>query len=510
MRRAGQLSKGVYVLMLLVELSLILGGATVAAIAAVLYLGRARKTPALQAHALPEPTILLFEEGVLHHATQTALTRFALEPGTHIWEDMRDSLLRYFPDFPKNAGAGDHGSITMRTQISGTQEEAHVRWRGPLCWVTLERLDREGASSARSPQPAEFAALKRGNETCPNPVWQEDQKGLVTWWNPAYAALFELCNAAPPRPDTALFPALKGTGPSRVPLHSETNEHADWYEVSTVEVDGVRIHHASCINALVDAEDAQRNFVQTLAKTFAHLSIGLAIFNRKGQLMLFNPALVDLSGLSAEFLSGRPTMLSFFDQLRENRRMPEPKNYKTWRQEIGEVIAAASDGQYRETWTLDEGQTYAVQGRPHPDGATAFLIEDISAEISLTRSFRAELELSQSLLDVITEGLVVYSSSGILTFCNQAYRDMWGQNPEAAFADVTIADCMDVWRSKSLFTERWPDIEGFVSTHQDRREWTVDLALRDGSHLKCCLTPVANGATLVRFKRTQPAAASTV
>ena len=131
-------------------------------------------------------------------------------------------------------------------------------------------------------------------------------------------------------------------------------------------MDGVTVFHATCINAVVAAEQAQRNFVQTLAKTFAHLSIGLAIFDRNGQLALFNPALVDLTGLPAHFLSARPTMLSFFDQLRENRRMPEPKNYLNWRQEIADVIAAATDGRYQETWSLETGQTYSVKAARIP------------------------------------------------------------------------------------------------------------------------------------------------
>lgn len=70
----------------------------------------------------------------------------------------------------------------------------------------------------------------------------------------------------------------------------------------------ITIYHAVDVNAVVKSEIAQRNFVQTLAKTFAQLSIGLAIFDRNGQLALFNPALIDLTELPAEFLSGRPTL----------------------------------------------------------------------------------------------------------------------------------------------------------------------------------------------------------
>ena len=69
----------------------------------------------------------------------------------------------------------------------------------------------------------------------------------------------------------------------------------------------------------------QRDFVQTLTKTFAQLSVGLAIFDADRRPVLFNPALGDLSLLPADFLIARPTLFSFLDRLRDNRMIPEPK-----------------------------------------------------------------------------------------------------------------------------------------------------------------------------------------
>ncbi|NCW08109.1 MAG: diguanylate cyclase, partial [Rhodobacterales bacterium] len=79
------------------------------------------------------------------------------------------------------------------------------------------------------------------------------------------------------------------------------------------------------ITEIVRAQQAQKNFVQTLTKTFATLSIGLAIFDRNRQLMLFNPALIDLTALTADFLSARPNLLTAFDKLWDNQIMPETK-----------------------------------------------------------------------------------------------------------------------------------------------------------------------------------------
>jgi PAS domain-containing protein len=354
---------------------------------------------------------------------------------------------------------------------------------------------------------AEIAALRRASDTSSSPAWQIDASGNIMWCNAAYRTLYQMAHGHAPKPDKPLFDRHDASAqtekPTRISLRAQGSETRDWYELSTVKVDGVTCCRAICINAVVDAEDAQRKFVQTLTKTFAQLSIGLAIFDRKRQLALFNPALVDLTRLRAEFLSGRPTLMSFFDGLRENRRMPEPKNYGDWRQRIADLIAAAADGRFEETWSLETGETFRVKGRPHPDGATAFLIEDISAEVTLTRNFRAELELGQSLLDQIDDAIAVFSASGVLSFCNAAYRDLWSVNPDASFVDVTITDSVDVWKRQAAPNPMWPDVEEFVRDFANRDEWDMPVYLKSGLALTCHIAPVVAGATLVRFTDAQ-------
>ena len=87
-----------------------------------------------------------------------------------------------------------------------------------------------------------------------------------------------------------------GTQRFMFPDNSEMGER--WFEVSMSEDGGIQTFFAVNITALIRAERAQRGFVQTLTKTFAQLGTGLAIFDRHRQLVLFNPALVDLTNMS--------------------------------------------------------------------------------------------------------------------------------------------------------------------------------------------------------------------
>jgi hypothetical protein len=164
-----------------------------------------------------------------------------------------------------------------------------------------------------------------------------------------------------------------------------------------------------------------------------------------------------------------------------------------------ELVSAAETGRFEETWSLETGQTYRVKGRPHPDGAIAFLIEDISAEISLTRNFRAELELGQNLVDTFEDALAVFSQSGTLTFSNKAYDLLWGCETHSTFADITIKDAVTLWKEKTLPNPMWTDLQEAVMTLEDREPWTMPVCLQGQKPILCKVVPIASGATVVRF-----------
>lgn len=473
---------------------LMVAGATVT----VFLMGtRRHPAPKTQIDTARDPVALLFEDGVLYHATHTALHEFSFFPGANVWDDLRDALLPRFPDFPMQINGKKSGTKTLFAKDPKDTNKIEVHWRDGMCWVELK----PSAAREQTPHPSSVI-VQMCCDTMTQPAWQTLENGQIGWRNVAYEKLRDRIGFSG---QTQLFDLSIPNSDDMISIALPDGKQK-WFEVSTHRSKAMTLHHANQVTDLVKTRQAQGTFVQALAKTFAHLSIGLAIFDKEGRLNIFNPAMVDLSGLPPAFLATQPTMLSFFDALRENRRMPEPKNYGNWRQDILDMIAAASDDDYRETWTLEDGRTYTVQGRPHPDGATAFLIEDISSEVTLNRNFRIEVEQYEALLDHIDSALAVFSSTGVLTFCNATYRDLWAHNPETAFADVTISDAIAVWRGIALPGAAWDRVETQVTTFGRRDPGEISVVLKNGVRLVCQAIPIGSDATMIRFDESKAAA----
>lgn len=422
---------------------------------------------------------------------------------THIldWVGLRRELAVEFPGFPTSPNEVRSKGEIIVPPIDGNQNrDVLCEWVDGIVRVHLRTLNPgKGSRSTCQQDPLRVAMDK-----APYPVWYMNKDNQVRWCNHAYTNLARKVRGQDPDLNTPLFPEEDifklPSKKSRVAISPQDQDHKLWFDVSIVSEEEGNLCYAVDINAVVDAELAQRNFVQTLAKTFAQLSIGLAIFDRNRQLALFNPALIDLIALPAEFLSGRPDLFGFFDRLRDQNMMPEPKNYSSWRHQFDDLLKAAVDGHYQETWSLPSGSVYSVSGRPHPDGAVAFLFEDITAEITLTRRFRSELELGQSMMDRLDVAVATFSSDGTLAFSNRSYHQLWQVDPDLSFAQITVQDATKIWQDQCIATPVWGRIRDFVDLRDNRIEWSAMVTTRDGVTLSCTISPVQGGATMVRFQ----------
>jgi PAS domain-containing protein len=426
-----------------------------------------------------------------------------------VGDDWSRAVALLEPDFPlldagRPPAALPEGPI--RSPVSG--ETLTVRHDGGVVTLSLGEPVADAVEALPSGSPAasaELAALRDATNLLPYPIWVAGADGALEWANATYLSMITATDGGDTWPPAALFdeallpePTPDGAS-ARVPLGA-AGASRHWFEVHARSSGARTFYAAANVDAAARAERNLRDFTQTLTKTFAHLTIGLAIFDQKRRLILFNPALMDMTGLEPEILAARPTLVGFLDRLRERRIIPEPKDYASWRRKMAELEAAAVDGSYGETWSLPTGQTFRVTGRPHPDGAVIFLFEDISAEISLTRRFRAELEMGQAVIDSLEEAMAIFTASGTLAMTNAHYVELWGHDPDGELRDMSVNDATAVWLSRCAPTPAWGDFRDFARQGPARAEWAASVMMRDGRALTCRFVPLVGGATLAAFR----------
>lgn len=453
----------------------------------------------------PAGTVLLFDGETLLDATATARALLAASRGPgSAWQRFLSWAAPRFPGVEgKLAQLPELGQVSLASP--GAEGLTLVaEWRSGVRRIVLlephvESQGRLVDSLAQRSQDEELEALRQITDEAPLPLWREDAAGTVTWANRAYVAL-AMQRAPEDEPVGWPLPRLIDAAEGRRALPGGDGADPAWFDCSvSPQPGGGRIVFALPADAAAQAERALGSFVQTLSKTFAHLPIGLAIFDRQRKLQLFNPALTDLSGLPVDFLSARPGLFPFLDAMRERGMIPEPKDYKSWRLQMAALEQSALDGQYEETWALPSGLTYRVIGRPHPEGALALLFQDISDEITRARRMRADLELGQSVIDATDEAIAVFSSAGQLVMSNTAYARLWGHDPSEMLADQSLSELAALWRSACAPSHFWSLAEGYAASTGRREPWVSQARLNDGRSLRCRLAPLAGGATLVGF-----------
>lgn len=516
MLSAGRLQNGQAMSLTIVELTTIaitaLLGAGILLILSSYMKGAPRSSGHLSASIAAGPAFL-FQDGMLIDSTADAgaLPGYCAGQKSEL-SAMIGVLDGHFPtlrDVLKNPATS---SLRIRSEVD------------ELSWIDIDqsggtvRLSLNGRHSGAQAntddgltlnlQQAELLLLRDVGRHSPQLIWLVDAAGGLVWANQAYQSF--AATLPPPKDNGTVFPKIHDatmphtTSQQRVSVTPSNTAGKQWFDVSSVVRGDSCLHFANDANAVMRADEERREFVQTLGKTFAQLAIGLAIFDKNRQLAMFNPALLDMTHLPVEFLSARPTIDTVLDRLRESRMMPEPKNYSSWRDSFTAVETAAKNGTYSENWTLPDGQVYRVTGRPHPGGAFAFLFEDISAEVSLTRRFRSDIETGQSVLDNLPDAIAVFSGAGTLVMSNTAYANLWSTNHELLLEHRALQSEMETWQDQCIPTSIWGEMRAYIQQQGSRKSWSDDVILDDGRQLRCHANPLAGGMTMVRFTMAQP------
>ncbi|MEO1493234.1 MAG: PAS-domain containing protein [Pseudomonadota bacterium] len=266
-----------------------------------------------------------------------------------------------------------------------------------------------------------------------------------------------------------------------------------------LQPDGTRIGFATDAGIAASAERTLTRFVQTMTETFAHLTVGLAIFDRNQTLALFNPALVQMWQVEPAWLARRPSLREIIDELRSTRRLPELQDYHTWRTRLLTLFDNTETADYEELWHLADGSNIRVLARPHPHGSLAFIFDDVTERMRLEQRYRHSIDLRRATLDKLAEGIAVFGPNGLLQFVNRAFHEIWNTNSETVYAAMHARQLVSTCEQLTVETETWQRLYAYITGEESRHEWTTRATMRSGRVLTARFSPLPDGSTMAVF-----------
>ncbi|MEM9044022.1 MAG: PAS-domain containing protein [Pseudomonadota bacterium] len=494
---------------------LIGGTVAVAAMLTVLVLFVVYRRPfPIAAPSETQGAVVVIQSGRVVDASAPARLTFGAEIGIRPEEFLRDML---------GTGAGPALRAFRLLQAMGTQMRLVVRDRhdrgiemigepvGGQLHLMLketeapEKLDDTMLSGADlEGQTGGFpvATIDRLLEGAPLIAWSRRTDGKLEWASGQVSS--ESTVLMPAQVVDMVVARSQFDGEIADPVRRTRLEFGDDEPTSlhAVEIDGPGDFISGfAVDASVAAsvERTLTRFIQTMTETFAHLTVGLAIFDQNHRLVLFNPAVAEMWGIDAVWLARRPQLREILDRLRSNRRLPERGDYHAWRDKLLGLFADPDAVNYEESWDLASGVRYRVMARPHPHGALAFVFDDVTEQVQLETRYRHMDDLLTRALERLDEGLIVFGADGLLRYVNSAFHEIFGTDEELVGPGRHARDVFGLCARLSIEADPWQEAVEFTTGASERSVRTWEVTLADDRSVRLRFAPLPGASTLVVF-----------
>src|SRR5690606_29729859 len=176
-----------------------------------------------------------------------------------------------------------------------------------------------------------------------------------------------------------------------------------------------------------DVEAVREELARTLkshAETLDHLATPVAIFDGDQRLQFYNQAFLGLWTLETAFLENKPGNGEILERLRAAGQLPEPLNWKQWKENALSVYRAIDT--QTDLWHLPNGQTLRVFATARPQGGATWVFENLTEKVDLETRYNTLVQVQDETIDHLAEGVAVFSPDGRIRLSNPAFRALWG------------------------------------------------------------------------------------
>lgn len=299
----------------------------------------------------------------------------------------------------------------------------------------------------------EFQQIRTAIDSIPRPVWLRNTSQNLVWVNSTYTDYLEKPLIEIIEQQKEITPASKKTqnkdstktnlGP---PLAkealttgtvTEATAHGIFHgkrlllKISEIPLTslGMTLGIAYNITKEEELENTLTRFQSSTNELLEQLRSAIAIYDADQSIEFYNSAFTQLWGLESGWLNKKPKLGEVMEKLRENRRLPEQSDFRsykqTWLDMFTNLLKPFEDMIY-----LPDGTALRMLVVPHSMGGLMMTFEDVSSRLELESSYNTLMAVQKETLDNLAEGVAVYGSDGRIKLWNPAFTSMWKLNPE--------------------------------------------------------------------------------
>ena len=379
----------------------------------------------------------------------------------------------------------------------------------------------EGAGDGRA-LTADEARLRRADilqgelsesfDHAPIIAWRRNADGAPIWVNHAYVEAVEASDMADVvEKKTELVFGDEATLLSDLAARARTVGRPQTIRAATViggskktlEFKEVPVTHgtlgfATDITAQVIAADALRRQIEANELTLDRLHRGVAVFSKDLTLSYSNDAVASLWGVEHAFLQSRPSLRDVLNALRERSKVPQARNFSTWRTETLDRYSKLTEA-HETHWHLPNGIVLHLLAQPHPLGGVLLMVEDVTDLFEMKREMVTVSAVQEAAFSRLSEGVLVLGLDGRRRLSNDAFGRLWNLEP-SMLEDAHIREIATL--CEPLFGDEgvWSRMTEFVSGATEARgTWNERLNRTDDSVLAMAGTVLPDGATMFAF-----------
>ncbi|WP_157216914.1 sensor histidine kinase [Flavisphingomonas formosensis] len=354
-------------------------------------------------------------------------------------------------------------------------------------------------------------AISRVIEEAPFPIWHRGPDLRLSLVNRSYVDAVEGQSAADViARGLELVEAIDGRTPLATAAEARERGHGEIHTVPAtirgerrmIRIADVPLGGAGVAGYAVDVEDLEvarsdlNRFARAQRDMLDRLSAGVAQFAADRGLVFSNDAFHRLFALKPEWLGDRPEFDRVLERMRETGRIPESRDFPSWKAERRGWFTATSNAM-EENWLLPGGLHLRVVAQPLPDGGLLLIFEDRTEQVQLASARDTLLRVRTATFDNLFEAVGVFAADGRLHLWNNRFRDVWNFEEEELAAHPRVDALVEVVAKKLANPSRASIIRELVRIATvDRQQRGGRVALTDGRHFEFAVVPLPDGNAL--------------